>query len=519
MSRRKLAMHVYKSIIYRLRAGESARQIAKSGLAGRRKINEIKQIAKEKSWLNQEVELPDEASIAAVIDHESERIKEPTPRSHSLAKPHEEFIKAALAEGISASVIYQRLVELQGFTGSYYSVNRFAQKLKLSNVPAMTVPLNFNIAEAAQVDFGFGPKLYDERVGREVKTWFFVMTLCWSRHQYVELITHQDIETWLLCHQNAFIFFGGVVKKVIIDNAKCAITKACYYDPQVQRSYDDFAKDYGFIISACPPYDPQKKGRVEAGVKYVKKNFLPLREFRNLQDANQELMKWNQEVAGIRIHGSTFKKPLELFHQVEKDELKPLPQHLPEIASWHKVRLSRDCHVRFNYCNYSAPFDLYHKPLWLKATPTIVQIYHQHHCVATHARCFQKGEQKTLTEHLPAQARFYLKRNAPWCLEQSEKVGEHCFQVIQGFINHPTKDLLRQAQGVLSLLEKYSADALEQACQRAIIFQTCDYKTIAHILKNHSESLQPPEQCPDALMRKIYQGQASFQRDTEEFIH
>ena len=118
------------------------------------------------------------------------------------------------------------------------------------------------------------------------------MTLCWSRHQYVELVTHQDIETWLRCHQNAFNWFGGVVKKIIIDNAKCAIIKACYHEPVIQKSYEGFAQDYGFIISACPPYDPQKKGRVESGVKYVKKNFMPLRDFSSLQQANIALKKW-----------------------------------------------------------------------------------------------------------------------------------------------------------------------------------------------------------------------------------
>lgn len=139
------------------------------------------------------------------------------------------------------------------------------------------------------MDFGKGPCLFDERTNRMEETWFFVMTLCWSRHQYVELVIHQDVETWLNCHQNAFNWFGGVISKIIIDNAKCAIIKANYHEPHIQRSYEAFAQTYGFIISACPPYDPQKKGRVEAGVKFVKKNFLPLRTFTSVQDANRQL--------------------------------------------------------------------------------------------------------------------------------------------------------------------------------------------------------------------------------------
>ncbi len=430
MARRKLSMHIYKTILYRLKKGDSARQIAREGLAGRRKINEISQIATEQGWLSPLQALPDESTIAAVIDHLSHQ-QTPVEESHrSSVYQFKSFITQAVNEGISAKVIYQRLAEYHNFKGAYNSVQRFVQKIKKSKLPKMTIPLDFAIAEAAQVDFGQGPELYDERVGRVVKTHFFVMTLCWSRHQYVELVTRQTSETWLRCHQNAFLFFGGVVKKIIIDNAKCAIVKACYYEPVVQRSYEAFAQDYGFIISACPPYDPQKKGRVEAGVKYVKNNFLPLREFRSLQHANHELKKWNNEVAGQRIHGSTFKKPLTLFNQAEKIKLISLPTPLPEIATWHQVCVYRDCHVRFESCQYSVPFEYYQKTLWLKATPTMVQLYHEHHYLTSHVRAYEKGTKRTNINHLPSNAKFYLKRDSQWCLEKARVIGEHCWLVI-----------------------------------------------------------------------------------------
>jgi transposase len=97
--------------------------------------------------------------------------------------------------------------------------------------------LDFAPGEAAQVDFGSGPQIIDVFTGEVIKTWFFVMTLCFSRHQYAEIVTNQRVDTWLACHRRAFEFFGGVPKKLIIDNAKCAITRACYHDPAVQRSY------------------------------------------------------------------------------------------------------------------------------------------------------------------------------------------------------------------------------------------------------------------------------------------
>ena len=114
---------------------------------------------------------------------------------------------------------------------------------------------------------------------------------------YAELVTDQSIETWLGCHRRAFEHFNGVPAVCLIDNLKAAITKACYHDPQVQHAYADCAEGYGFMISPCPVADPKKKGRVESGVKYVKNNFVPLKTFRDLADANAQLMQWVMTVA------------------------------------------------------------------------------------------------------------------------------------------------------------------------------------------------------------------------------
>lgn len=123
-----------------------------------------------------------------------------------------------------------------GFAGSYSSVRRLLQQLDAAKPPEVPMRLTFLPGEAVQVDFGSSPILTDVHTGEIFKIWFFVMTLCWSRHQYVEMIPAQTVATWLGCHRRAFEWFGGVPGRVIIDNAKCAITKACIHDPEVQRS-------------------------------------------------------------------------------------------------------------------------------------------------------------------------------------------------------------------------------------------------------------------------------------------
>jgi transposase len=513
MGNRRIEMHEYRQIIRRLRSGQSERSIAGDGLASRTKIKEIREIAKKHGWLDPTNQLPSDKELKAIIHNNQAHTRE-----WSSVTPYCVEVKKWFEEGIQASVIYEYLVKNHGFSGAYNCVQRFVKKLKNENNTKLTVLLSFQPGEAAQVDFGKGPKLHDDRVGHEVETWFFIMTLCWSRHQYVELVTHQDIETWLNCHQNAFNWFGGVVNKVIIDNPKCAIAKACYYNPQVQRSFEEFAQDYGFIISACPPRDPKKKGRVESGVKYVKKNFLPLKLFKSLQDANRQLKEWVMGTAGNRTHGSTFEKPLARFTEIEKTLLKPLPLTSLEIGVWQKVTLYKDCHIRYLKCIYSAPHQLYGKMLWLKATQTCLAIYHDHELVAFHPRLFKPGQRSTKQEHLPANARFYFKRNQKWCLEQSEQIGKSCQYVIESLLTDPVRDLLRQAQSIINLAEQFGKTRLELACKRAITFNTVNYQTIKTILK---QGLDYEKVIQDRFesFGSVYRGQGIFQRNFNDFIH
>lgn len=499
-------MYEYRQIIYRLQKGQSARSIARDGLASRTKVKEVHVIAKQRGWLAPTAELPDEQTLANVFAH--------TMPQHQTSKvqAYADLVEQWVKEGVNAKVIHQHLVDEYQFPGAYNCVQRFVQKIKQSQLNELTAPLHFKPGEAAQVDFGQGPTLFDQRTGREEKTWFFVMTLCWSRHQYVELITHQDIDTWLHCHQNAFQWFNGVVQKVIIDNPKCAITKACYHNPEVQRSYGEFAQSYGFIISACPPHEPKKKGRVEAGVKYVKNNFVPLRNLKSLQDANEQLKQWVLETAGQRTHGSTFEKPLVRFSDTESSQLNALPSSAPEIAHYQKVTVYKNCHVRYQKCNYSVPHTLYRETLWLKATTTTVTLYKEHESVAIHPRLFKPGEYSTQEGHLPPDAKYFLARDADWCLAEGKRIGEHTKSVIQQLLSDPVKDLLRSAQSIIKLEGQYGQRRLEAACSRALYFNAGNYKTVKTILAKGLDYHKVDLADAFEKLGSVYQGEGVYQR-------
>lgn len=512
MSNRRFEMYQYRQIIFRLRSGNSLREIARAKLADRKKVRVIRDVALKQGWLNPTCELPSDEVLATFFGQS----KYPEIDARQKIFPYQQQIEQWYQQGIQASTIHAFLQREYQYPGSYFTVQRFVQRLKKQKSPVTTI-LDFKPGECAQVDFGAGPTLMNTLTGEITKTWIFVMVLAWSRHQYCEIILRQDVETWLGCHRRAFEWFNGVPSKIIIDNAKCAITKACYNDPVVQRAYGEFAEGYGFIISPCPPRDPQKKGRVESGVKYVKNNFVPLRHFVDLVQGNQQLKNWILETAGNRIHGSTHEKPLTLF-ETERHGLKPLPEHPPECAGWAKVKLHGDCHVQYLKCRYSAPYQHVRQELWLRASETTVRIYHQNVMVALHSRLFKPGTKSTHPEHLPPNALAYHMQDAQWCLKQAPQIGTYCEQLIQYLLNHSVVDYLRAAQSILRLQKKYSANRLEAACRRALVFQSPFYKTVKTILQGGLEYAPLPDEGAFDALTETYTGKGRFCRDTSTLL-
>lgn len=513
MANRRFEVFEYRHVIDDMRKGVSDRAIASKGSMGRAKCKALRTLAESQGWLDPQAPLPSEALIASVVGN----IHKPRPQQTAKAEPHRDFIKQCIDMGVSARVIHQRLVQDKEYQGSYNSVQRFVAKIKGSQPPRTTSPMTYSPGEAAQIDFGKGPTLVDSETGQQTKTWFFVMVLCWSRHMYAELVTDQSVETWLGCHRRAFEWFGGVPKQCVIDNPKCAITKACYYEPEVQRSYGDCAQDYGFIIAPCPVRDPQKKGRVESGVKYVKNNFVPLRQFRNLVDANRLLRQWLVEEAGNRIHGSTQTRPLTAFEEVERRTLISLPEKIPLLPSWCKAKVQADCHIQFEKSFYSVPHKWVGKQLWIRSTEGLVEIFQDHQLICAHTRHQKPGSRVTNDEHLPAHAQAYFMRTPLWCIEQAQQVGSSCLELVMGLLENPIVEQLRAAQGTLALAKRYGKSRLEAACKRALVFEDPRFGTVKRILEKGLDQLPDLHEAFDH-MAHAYSGGGRYCRNLEKLM-
>lgn len=473
-------MHHYRQALLRMRQGDSDRDIADAKIMGRRKAAQWRALAQAHGWLDAQAPLPDDEAVAAAL-------QPPKRASTTVSSLEEHRAKVAswVEQNVPGTAIHQALQRQHDWRGSYSAVRRMVAGIRASLPPEVTCRLDFAPGEAGQVDFGAGPILVHPD-GKPRRTWAFVMTLAHSRHQYLEFVWDQTVATWLGCHRRAFEWFAGVPERIVIDNAKCAITKACAQDPVVQRAYAECAEGYGFKIDPCPPHDPQKKGIVEAGVKYVKGNFLSLREFRDLADLNAQAKAWVMETAGQRIHGTTRQPPLALF-ALEQPLLKPLPAIAPDLGTWHRVSVHKDCHVQLERILYSAPFALVGKTLWLRATDAAVALYEDYRHVATHPRGQRPGQRVTCKAHLPPEAQAFFAKDRQWCAAQAAEVGPQCRALIERLLADNVLERLRAAQGVLGLLKPYGAQRLEAACARALAHDSPHYRTVKTILSTKAD--------------------------------
>ena len=288
------------------------------------------------------------------------------------------------------------------------------------------------------------------------------------------------------------IIFAGLA--IVPDNLKTAIVRGCWGDePQAQQSYRECAEHYGFLIAPCRPRTPEHKGKVERGVRYVKRNFLGGREATTIVQTNRDVRRWVNTTAGKRIHGTTKEKPLERF-ETERTALKPLPNSPYDMAVWKQVKLHRDCHLIFDQAYYSAPFRLVGQQLWVRGGSREVQIYtSDYQVVATHTRAQRPGRRVTNLAHLPHHKVAGLLLTRESCRQQAAEIGPSTQEVVGRLLDHRPEDRLRTAGRLLRLADRFGQERLEAACTRALRFDDPAYMTIKHILEQGLDIEELPE--------------------------
>jgi len=360
--------------------------------------------------------------------------------------------------------------------------NRWAKKLD----PVMR--LTHKAGEKLFVDYAGLPIAYFCReTGERREASVFVATLGASSYTYAEAQESQAMKSWIGGHVRAFEFFNGVTEILVPDNTKTAVTSPCRYEPDLNPTYQDMAEHYATVVIPTRVRHPRDKAKVETGVQVVEYWIIaPLRkrQFFSIDEINQAIRE-RLEALNNREMRHLGKSRKELFEELDKPALKPLPERVYELAEWKRAKVSIDYHVEYSGHYYSVPYQFIHKNVDIRATENVVEVFFKGKRVASHKRDDTKGRHSTLPEHMPEAHRKYAEWNPERFIRWAEKSGSATAQMVKALLSsrkHPEQGY-RSSLGLLRLESRYGKDRLEAACHRALSFGLHSYKGVKNILE------------------------------------
>jgi hypothetical protein len=335
----------------------------------------------------------------------------------------------------------------------------------------------------------------DPETKKRRKAWAFIMTLSASRHKFVRFVFHQDIAMWLDCHERAFAFFGGVPRRVVLDNLKSGVLKADIYDPTINRAYADMERFFGFVADPAKVGMAQHKGKVERAVPVVRKHLLAGRTFADIDEANERALRWCKEEIGMEIHGTTKKKPYPTFLTDEKQHLMSLPPAPFERPLWKECTVHPDHHIVFDKSYYSLPTRYIGRKVWAKGTQKTTEIFLDQERIKVHPRSHNPGRWVTDQTDYPPEKLAFLMATPTWCRKKAAEFGPHTEELITAILKESAMKNLRKAQAILRLAEKYSGD-IERVAERAMSYGATRYRSIKAMLENGISDEQPTHRAP-----------------------
>jgi transposase len=442
----KVPVDIEKRISELLAQGRSERSIAEELNIGRRKVSKIK---KGDGKLNS------------------------TPSSRSKLNPFKSDIKQWVdRDHLTKRQIYFRLCE-KGSNASYETVTRYIEKVTKEEV---FIPLITEPGEEGQVDFGFLGEF--QRDNEKVKVWVFCLVLSFSRYAFYRIVTDQTIETFLLCHKEAFQFFRGTPQTIKLDNLKAGVLQANLYEPTIQPQYNKFLQYYGAQPNACRPRRASDKGKVEAGIKYVKLNFLQSLNHRDYYRLISDLQHWNKTVCNQRTHGTTKKIPEKMFLAKEKSKLLPLPREHYKFNVIEERKVSNYGHIFFKENHYSVPHQYTGLAVQVKSNGTTLQISCKDVLIAMHTVSHERGTFITNEFHKPPRKQF---KTLDHYKAKMERIGEHALEVLIQLKELRPRHWHSMVRGIDALCKIYKRPDINRACKKALEIKSPNYLTIKQL--------------------------------------
>lgn len=497
MPRERLSMRKIKEVLrLRLAKGLSHRAVATSCGIGVTTAREyvVRAQAAGLSW-----PLPAEMDDAAL----DRLLFPPALGAHEAARPvpdwtavHRELRK----KGVTLQLLWQEYREAHpdGYGYSRYCERYRAWAKRLD----VTMRFEHKAGEKLFVDYA-GPtmEVVNPQTGEVLEAHVFVAAQGASNYTYAEATWSEDLPDWIGAHVRAVEYFGGVNAIVVPDNTKAAVTAAHRYEPDLNKTYADWAQHYGCAVIPARALKPRDKAKVEAAVQGVERWVMaPLRKrtFFSLAELNRTLreqldaynLKPFQKLEGSRH---------SLFAALDRPALNPLPQARYELAEWKEAKVNIDYHVEVDKHRYSVPYQLVHKKVDVRSTQSTVEFFFKGKRVASHKRNVHKGRFTTLNEHMPKSHQQYAEWTPGRLIRWAQKSGEHTAALVERILEsrpHPQQGF-RSCLGILRLGKRYGSERLEAACRRALAIESLSYKSVESILKHNLDQKPLPERQPE----------------------
>ncbi len=362
--------------------------------------------------------------------------------------------------------------------------------------------------ERVFVDFaGHAMEVIDGATGEVRRAEIFVAVLGASSYTFAQAVWTQSLPDWIAAHVAMLAFIGGVPRQIVSDNLRAGITRACFYEPLVNRSYADMASHYGTAVVPARPYKPRDKAKVEVGVQVVQRWILARlrnRRFFSLGELNQAIRELVDQLNDrpMRGWGATRRA---LYEQVDRPALRELPPTAYEYADWKRCRVNLDYHVEIDKHFYSVPFRLLREEVEARITAKTVEIFHRGKLVAAHLRSLRPYRPTTLADHMPSSHRRYHDWTHERILREAKSIGDDAAALVEIILRsrpHPEQGF-RSCIGILRLATRYDAERLDAACARALALGTRSYSSVAAILRNAQDRKPRKPEQPSLLHENI----------------
>lgn len=384
--------------------------------------------------------------------------------ARSACEEYRPWIEEQVRLGRNAVSIYQDLVERFAFEHKYNSVKRFCRALRRKN-PTQYDRLEFPPGEEAQVDYGLGALTRKPDTNTYRRPRLFVMTLKYSRRCFRKVVWTSSQVVWAKLHEEAFRYFGGTTRYVVLDNLKEGVIKPDLYEPELNPVYASVLAHYGVVADPARVADPDRKGSVENAIQHTQETALKGRRFESIEEQNRWLMHWEERWASVRIHGRMKRQVQEMFEE-EKPFLQTLPLRSFSYFTQETRTVQDDGTIQVHDCYYAALPARLHTKVMVRIYDYEIEIIHPQ--TLTVLRRHPKGTRKGMVLMEEKDRIFNPSRQTCYLLAQAAAIGPLTEKLCRQLFEGEGRQGHRRMQGIVALARKHCAVHIEQAARMAL---------------------------------------------------